>query len=290
VADDAHVGMGYDFKHPTFVHEKDGVRFFVAKKTTVLLAGKGDARFRKICQITFHKGGLFVQFTYFGEAAGIVAKVDPIKVSATEWQMNLGAVGKLAPSLVKYSHPSDGRAHFSQDGSHITAIKRQSFPMATGRGPVFELHAYQPTRFEELLPADVRSRRLYAPFFFREAVPNAIAVNALWWPLDQVAKMRPSDRLSIGPLEGITYYRTGGKFQAFFLAENTNPSHVLAVALGPVQVAKGADEPVLIFMGGWDVDADQRVVPGSCIACMFPTKDPDRWAERLGSLGYVEPK
>jgi hypothetical protein len=282
--------LGYDFKHEGFVREVNGVKLFAASKATVLVAGEGDQTFRKICQITFHKGSLFVQFTYFGDTAGIVAKVDPIQISATKWQMNLGTVGKLAPSLVKYSHPQDGRAHFSQDGKLITSVWRDSFPLSTGRGPVFEIHAFQPTRFDELAPTETRAARLYAPFFFEGKVPRAIAVNGLWWPITQVRDMRTSDRPSIGPLEQIIHYRSGGTFRAFFVAsDRPSPSHLLAVSLGPIQLPEGVDEPMLIFMGGWDADSDLLTVPSSCIACMYPTKDPDTWAERIGSLGYTKP-
>ena len=46
---------------------------------------------------------------------------------------------RITSHLVKYSHHVDGRAHFSQGGKILTAIKRQSMALDKQYGHIFSL-------------------------------------------------------------------------------------------------------------------------------------------------------
>jgi hypothetical protein len=54
--------------------------------------------------------------------------------------VNIECGGKVTSHLVKYSHHPDGRAHFSQDGKILTAIKRQSIALDRQNGHMFTLY------------------------------------------------------------------------------------------------------------------------------------------------------
>jgi hypothetical protein len=278
----------YAFNHPKYERERAGVRFFAAKRATVLVGGGRPPRFGKVCQITFHRGAVFVQFTYFGPATGLAAVLLPVQDPNGTWKMDLGATGLVAPGLVKYSHPPDGNAHFSQDGKIVSVLRRQSFPLTTGQGHLFQLSAFHPTRFESLEPGTERPNRLYAPFYFPEQVPDAIGVAAMWWPFDRLVGLKPADR-PLGPLETMVNYRTRANFKAFYVAppDPDPPTHALLVNVGPIPLPPGVAEPQLIFLGGWDHDIETKPEPGECLTFMYPITDPAKWEERRGSIAYV---
>ena len=278
----------FDFQHPRFERESAGVRYFAAKRTTVLVGEGESASFRQVCQVTFHKGAVFVQFTYFGRAPGVVGAITPVEDPPGVWQVRLGENGMVAPSLVKYSHPPDGRAHFSQDGQVISKVARQSFPLDRGQGHLFEISAFNPTRFQAFDPAKARRERLYAPFYFPGGIPSAIGVVGMWWPFGRLASIRPPDRDQFGPLERLVNRRTGKSFAAFFLAPPSPepPTHVMLVNLGPIQLPPGISEPMLAFMGGWDEDVERKAVPGGFLSFMYPISDPEELEARIGSIGF----
>lgn len=263
------------------------MRYFAAKRTTVLVGGGLPPAFRKVCQITFHRGSIFVQFTYFGDTTGLAAVLRPIRQPDGQWMMDIGASGQVAPALVKYSHPPDGNAHFSQDGKVVSVLRRQSFPLTTGQGHLFQLDAIHPTTFEALNPGQERANRLYAPFYFADRVPDSIGLAAMCWPFTRLIDLIPPGG-QLGPLETMVHYRTGRNFRAFYVAppEPAPPTHVLLVNVGPTPLPAGAREPVLIFQGGWDVDVEAKIEPGECLAFMYPITEAAGWEQHRGSIAY----
>lgn len=95
----------------------------------------------RIVKIRFQRdGSIFVMFPSFKENEGLVGKatlLGGVKTTAC----NLAELGKITSSKVKYSHHSDGRVHFSQDGLVKTEIKKQSVPLALEQLHMFTVHA-----------------------------------------------------------------------------------------------------------------------------------------------------
>ena len=115
-----------------------------AGKFTVLFGRRGDGVYRKLCLISFNRktGTIYAQFTYFRTDPGalglVTAEVGPDGSSHIDWLKS----GKVSTNLVKYSHPPDGNAHFSQDGSHQTQFRAKSLDLRHDAGHLFEIHAF----------------------------------------------------------------------------------------------------------------------------------------------------
>src|SRR5712692_1249370 len=94
----------------------------------------------KAFQIVFGEdGSLFITFPYFRHRTGILSASAIPATGTRQSQVNLEQGGKVTSHLVKYSHHTDGRAHFSQSGKIITAIKRQSIALDRQHGHIFSL-------------------------------------------------------------------------------------------------------------------------------------------------------
>jgi hypothetical protein len=94
----------------------------------------------KALQIVFGAdGSLFITFPYFRHRTGILSSSSIPATGTRESQVNLEHGAKVTSHLVKYSHYTDGRAHFSQTGKIVTAIKRQSIALDKQHGHMFSL-------------------------------------------------------------------------------------------------------------------------------------------------------
>jgi hypothetical protein len=95
----------------------------------------------KAFQIIFSEdGSFFINFPYFRHRIGLLCASALPADGKRQTDINLEQGGKVASHLVKYSHHPDGRAHFSQTGKIITAVKRQSIPLDAQNGHIFTLH------------------------------------------------------------------------------------------------------------------------------------------------------
>src|SRR5690606_30533405 len=153
-------------------YELGGVRFFAANRTTVGVANVGDSEIAQLVQVGFHKSGIFVQFPYIGETAGLIGSVTAERTGENEASFSFAKHGRVTPTLVKYSHPLDGNAHFSQDGKILTQVWRKSFPL-TQEGRVFELTASFPLQFKTVRRRTAKAKRLYVPFVFTDGVSQS---------------------------------------------------------------------------------------------------------------------
>ncbi len=243
-----------------------------------------DVSFSQLVQITFHKGGIFVQFPYFADAAGLIGRIKPEISGGTQSKLEMGQQGVVSPTLVKYSHPPDGNAHFSQDGKIFTRVRRQSFPL-TEEGQVFELTACFPTSFTKVDKSTAKANRLYVPFVFSDGVPATAKVTGAWWSLERLIQMQEAAERPIGPLEEFEDYRRGTKFKGFLVAPpEAHPSHMLMINAGAAPTPNGVDEPSLIFIGGWDAGVVETRVPSDLLVCSYPLSNPDEWAKRIGTV------
>ena len=114
------------------------VKAFTSKKI-VLTIQVGTVRY-KVFQVVFPTdGSLFVTFPYFRHRTGILAAATIPANGQTSSQVDLQVGGKIASHDVKYSHHTDGRAHFSQAGKVFTVVKRQSIALEKYQGHIFSV-------------------------------------------------------------------------------------------------------------------------------------------------------
>src|ERR1700676_4393613 len=106
----------------------------------IVCVAKTDKVRMKVFQVFFGAdGSLFVSFPYFHHRIGLLSSCFIPATGTRQAQVNLEQGGKVTSHLVKYSHHADGRAHFSQTGKIVTAIKRQSIALEKQHGHMFSL-------------------------------------------------------------------------------------------------------------------------------------------------------
>jgi len=94
----------------------------------------------KTFQIIFDKtGSIFINFPYYLQKRGSLARVTIPGYSKFPIDLSLGPTAKLTSNLVKYSHHPDGNAHFSQSGKVFTTIRKKSVPLKNINGHLFTL-------------------------------------------------------------------------------------------------------------------------------------------------------
>ena len=280
----------FDFHHADFTRCDDELCWYEAERSTVVV---GHLRgLFQICQITFNRknGGIYAQFTYFGGTDGGIAGVHTLE-GKREDTVNLGEHGLVASSPVKYSHPPDGAAHFSQDGRVITKIRRQSFPLDGPEGFLFELHMYHPQKFKALFPGEEKKKRLYLPWLFTDRLPSAVTLSAEWRRIEGVRdQIGPDNR---GPLLKLRRWRDGVEFKAMILRQPEGfplRDHVLVLNVGPAKEIS-IDHHGMVFFGGWD-DHDESKNPASgtgLLTFLYPAGARDE-LERLGRTMDLQPK
>jgi len=282
-------------QHAPFLHSAAGVTNLAAQRTTILAIDGRDDRVYQICQVIFDRkqGSIYVQFPYFPTQAGTVGAVE-FDVSAEGTStISLASYGQVTSHLVKYSHPPDGRAHFSQDGRIVSAVRRQSIPLSEV-GHLFEVHAYDPSAFRELKPGEEKKGRLYAPFVFVDGLPSGLTVAAEWRTRAEVHQVLAGAPLPVGPVVVLPRRWDRQPFQAMLLGQPPGfplQEHFLTLNVGATRALPSVRGPIMIFMGGWS-PGPRRVVAGSrsgCLAFLYPDSTPEDVRRRLGSVDYSPP-
>ncbi len=95
---------------------------------------------RKLFQIRiWDDGTLYIDFSYFNNSNGLLTELlikpnleHPASISLTD-------NGKIVSHLVKYTHHTDWRAHFSQDWKILTKVKKTSIPIKNLNWHIFTI-------------------------------------------------------------------------------------------------------------------------------------------------------
>ncbi|MGO9294314.1 MAG: hypothetical protein ACLP52_10650 [Streptosporangiaceae bacterium] len=92
---------------------------------------------RDLFQVQFHRSGIFVHFCYQPDAPGIMNRIElqPGRTHTFEVTHSADATTRK----VKYDHPVDGQAHFSQDGRIVTSVRNQAERLEGSTGHIFSL-------------------------------------------------------------------------------------------------------------------------------------------------------
>jgi hypothetical protein len=269
------------------------VSFFRAERTTILFGREGDDKYRKLCQITFnrHTGALYAQFTYFRTEPGVIGlvttSIDLEGRAIVTWESG----GKVSTNLVKYSHPPDGNAHFSQDGSHKTQFWNQSLDLRNDEGHLFEIHAFHLEPFEYLLKNDVPTKsRLFLPFQIA-GLPPGVALACEWRSLNSLEEYAVRIGSTIGPVALVPRRNDMKPYKAALLAPplaSPIKDRVLLVNVHPLASLPNVTSPVLFFMGGWR--KQDSLAPGttaSFLAFSYPVGNAEEMAQTLGKSDFV---
>lgn len=193
------------------------LRYFRAEQFTVLLADEEQRCTTQLLQIQLCKNGqIFAQCPYFISSAGLVGECEAVVDEKMNGQIRLGEVGVTTSHLVKYSHPIDGRAYFSQDGKIYTRIRRQSFRLDTAYGHLFEFHLFGLSSFATIAPGEERKKRVYLPFATLSAAHAATLVGE-WIPKTRLRQWAHEAGGTLGPIGHLPYDRAGKPYLACLL-------------------------------------------------------------------------
>lgn len=248
-----------------------------------------DAALRvKAFQIVFGAdGSLFITFPYFRHRTGILSASSIPATGTRESQVNLEHGGKVTSHLVKYSHHTDGRAHFSQTGKIITAIKRQSIALDKQHGHMFSLLVQGLNTLDVAHPTkDSITSTERAIVEFTVDSPEAIKIVGRWFDVNRIRCSNPTQ--TIGPVVP-TMDPDGIQRTAILVASpNANTRHVLAIACEHIP-RLGPDPEMFLFYGGFDpveIMNDTNREAGF-LAFLYPISEADKVRERLGSVDYT---
>jgi hypothetical protein len=242
----------------------------------------------KAFQIVFAAdGSLFITFPYFRHRTGILSSSSIPATGTRESQVNLEHGGKVTSHLVKYSHHTDGRAHFSQTGKIVTAIKRQSIALDKQYGHMFSLLIQGLSALDAAHPTrDSITSTERAIVEFAVASPEAIKIVGRWFDVNRIRCSNPTQ--TIGPI--ITTMDPDGiqRSACLVASPNFNARHVLAITCEHIRRLGPAPE-MFMFYGGFDpveIMHDTNKEAGF-LAFLYPIPDADKMRERLGSVDYT---
>lgn len=279
-----------------FIVQEGNLRYFAATQTRILV--ETSLGQHKTCQIRFWKdGSIYVECPYFkGGSRGILSRVelDPRRIGPQT--VDLKQNGRVVSSLVKFSHKTSGRTHFSQDTKIFTKMVRQSWPLNGPIGQVFQLNIYHLRGLDLLKRADIKPTRLFLPFRFVNGLPFAVTIAGEWRRKHAiVANLDPPDGIA-GPAPIIQSRRTGEEMQVFFLGQPDGfplRDHLLVLRCGAIPLLGGVDDPLMLLLGGWDLhealEGGQSVQNTGFLAWLYPAKNYDHLKDTIGSLDY-DPK
>jgi len=247
----------------------------------------------KAFQVFFGKdGSLFVSFPYLRNRTGILSASAIPANGALESQVNLEQGGKVTSHLVKYSHHPDGRAHFSQTGKIVTAIKRQSIALDTQHGHLFSLLIQGFGALDVAEPetdAPPTSKRHVINFELAESTP-AIRFVGRWFDVNRMRFNAPTP--TIGPMVPLIEPDGLTTRPAILIASPyANARHVLTLSCEPIPTL-GPEPEIFMFYGGFDPEETMMDVTKEAgfLAFRYPISESDVVAERIGSVDYVPQK
>jgi hypothetical protein len=275
------------------LRQRGRLKIYAAAEATVVVGN--SAGWHQLCLMGFAADGSFyVTWPYLNVSDGIVAEITfpeverpgPVNVSLAEH-------GRFTSQRVKYSHHRSGFAQFSLSGRVRNDIRRFAFPLTGPIGHLFHLQCHFPRAFKTL--ERLKSRRLYLTFLV-PAEPEEFLVKGEW---HRKTDIFPNivGRGNVGPVNTYKNRRTGERgLMTFWSPPLHSPvaTHFVGIIGTQVPPVKGASEPGLVLIGGFDRhEVDPQIAPAPKIraglAAMYPTRSPDELRRKLGSIDIEGP-
>ncbi len=259
----------------------------IRSQRVVCVVKAGDLR-AKAFQIVFGAdGSLFITFPYFRHHIGLLS-ASTIPVTETrQSQVDLQHGGKVTSHLVKYSHHIDGRAHFSQTGKIITAIKRQSISLDRQHGHMFSLLIQGLSALDVADPVkDAGSSPKRSVVDFDVEAPEAIKFVGRWFDVNRMRFSNPIP--TIGPTLPTLDADGVQRNACLFASPHANARHVLAVTCEAIPKL-GPEPEMFMFYGGFD-PRETMTDPtreAGFLAFLYPLSEEEKIRERLGSVDYI---
>jgi hypothetical protein len=259
----------------------------IRSERVVSVVKAGDLR-AKAFQIVFGgDGSLFITFPYFRHRIGLLSASAIPATGTRQAQVNLEQGGKVTSHLVKYSHHIDGRAHFSQTGKIITAIKRQSIALDRQHGHIFSLLIQGLDALDVANPMkDAGPSPKRSVVDFQVEPSEAVKFVGRWFDVNKMRFSNPTP--TIGPTL-LTMDADGVQRNAcLFASPHANARHVLVVTCETIPKLGPAPE-MFMFYGGFDPREimTNPTREAGFLAFLYPLSEAEKIKERLGSVDYI---
>jgi len=265
------------------IGESGFVRYFVSRDAVVCV-GSPLTRV-KLCRVAFgNDGSVYVSFPYMTHKRGLLS---PLSVASNRpanepITFDLASEGVSVGVDVKFSHHASGVVHFSRTGLDARLPERNSFPLDSAGGRVFELRAYRLGSFRRI--EKQKGKDLYLTTNFDTHSPLAVCVEGLWLRKSDIETDRVEGipgAIHVGPRARFVRKDDGSERTFFLLAQPDSPlrGHVLALNVSQVPLARGTDAPAMVFLGGVSVTDSGAT---GCLAFLYPydgpqsPREPDR--------------
>ena len=248
---------------------------------------------RKIFQLFFGSdGSLYVNLPYYKKTEGIVSVVTLPPHMPPNTQIDLASAGKVASTLVKYSHHPQGKASFSQTGKVSSLVSKQSVPLDSIQGHIFTILFEGLMFFEPINPkrdtGKPKSNRTVLHFNF---VGNGLGAVKILGIVVPVGKLPYMIRGKGDSKEAIQTVQTpeGKLLSAFFVAPTkTNPSasSIFVIAIESIDNFNSDRDSVLIFLGGFDESKILRdeAVETKYLSFIYPIDNYEQLGSKLGTI------
>ena len=233
---------------------------------------------RDIFQIQFSGSSIFIHFPYQPDAVGVVSRRElPPGPNHT---FEVTDTAKAMTRRVKYSHPIDGRAHFSQDGQVRTAIWNQVQRLDTSIGHFFSLDIAGVRSFRKCKEG-TSTRTAASQFSFDSDRPIDPIHFAGFWLRNSSGRRPTGLRNPVLVDQG-----TGQRDPALAIAPPPDSpliGGVLAIfaRANPDSMGLG-DNSYILFTGGFSSDLGDPNTASSFLSLHYPVED----SSGLPSIDY----
>ncbi|HXJ07627.1 MAG TPA: hypothetical protein VNH65_21205 [Candidatus Acidoferrum sp.] len=259
----------------------------IRSERVVCVVKSGDLRVKSFQVVFGGDGSLFITFPYFQHRMGILSASAIAATGTRESQVNLEQRGKVTSHLVKYSHHTDGSAHFSQAGKIITAIKRQSIALDKQHGHIFSLLIQGLEALEVADPARdslTSSKRALVEFAMES--PEAIKFAGHWFDVNKLRFNNPTP--TIGPTILMVDPDGIQRNACMFASPNANARHVLAITCEAI-ARLGPEPEMFLLYGGFDPAETMKDVTKEAgfLAFLYSISEAEKLRERLGTVDFI---
>lgn len=241
-------------------------------KFTVRIVYKGEIF--KIFKIIFHKeGGIFISLPYYKNSEGIVSEVILPANKMPPYQISLQEpLGKVTSHKVKYSHPPDGRVHFSQDGKVFSYFKenRKALPLSMNIGHLFTIMLQNLIDFDK--DYSLKQDKQFVDFVTNDKEIEALKIVGEWRinpNYNFFHKKQKVNNKVIGPPINMLFH-----------------DHFLLLNIYKIQTFCKDNKSCLLFIGGFDpkIIADDLRKNFYCLAALYPASNYTELKKRIGSI------
>lgn len=225
---------------------------------------------KDLFQVQFHESSIFIHFPYQPDRPGAISRrqLPP----GNTHTFDVVDTGHATTKKIKYSHPIDGRAHFSQDGQIRTTVRNQAACLNRSAGHFFSIEFGGIKQFRNC-KSRLSSNTAAVQFSFSSNAPvDPLHCAGFWF------KGEPGIRPTGLTNPVLIDQKTGPPTPAIAIAPPSNsPLSGGIIAISARSAANGVevdpDDFLLMFTGGFEENLADATAKSSFLAMQYPIKD-----------------